>query len=71
MLTSLQHLIVYPISKGAQINIAAFTSEPSQEGTQYSPNEKDWVSDVSKEDLLQEYDGWEPEVGALLEVGML
>ena len=68
MLTQAQHLIVFPISRGAQVTVVAFTSEPSKEGTQYSANEKEWVASVPKEELLQAYAGWEPEVTALLEV---
>ncbi|KAF7975798.1 hypothetical protein HWV62_8475 [Athelia sp. TMB] len=62
-----KHLIIFPISRGAHVNVVAFTSEPSKEGTQYSANEKEWVADVPKEELLQAYAGWEPEVTALLE----
>ncbi|KZP07956.1 FAD/NAD(P)-binding domain-containing protein [Athelia psychrophila] len=62
-----KHLIIFPINKGALINVVAFCSDPSKEGTQYSENSKEWVVDVPKEELLQQYEGWEPEVTAVLE----
>lgn len=65
---TLQHLIIFPISKGSKINVVAFCSDPSKEGTQYSEDPKDWVVDVPKEELLQQYKGWEQEVVDLLEV---
>ncbi|KZP09163.1 FAD/NAD(P)-binding domain-containing protein [Athelia psychrophila] len=62
-----KHLVIFPINKGALINVVAFCSDPSKEGTQYSENSKEWVVDVPKEELLRQYEGWEPEVTALLE----
>ncbi|KZP27530.1 FAD/NAD(P)-binding domain-containing protein [Athelia psychrophila] len=62
-----KHLIVYPVNNGALINIAAYCSDFSKAGTQYSQDSKDWVADVPMEELLQKYEGWEPEVTALLE----
>ncbi|KZP18795.1 FAD/NAD(P)-binding domain-containing protein [Athelia psychrophila] len=56
-----KHLVVFSIDKGAQINVVAFCSDPSKEGTQYSEDSKQWVVDVPKEELLQQYEGWEPE----------
>ncbi|KZP19639.1 FAD/NAD(P)-binding domain-containing protein [Athelia psychrophila] len=61
-----KHLIIFPINN-TQINVVAFCSEPSKEGTQYSEDSRDWVADVPKDELLQQYEGWEPEVMALLE----
>ncbi|KZP27531.1 FAD/NAD(P)-binding domain-containing protein [Athelia psychrophila] len=62
-----KHLIVFPVNNGAQINVFAFCSDMTKEGTQYSEDSKDWSVDVPKEELLQQYEGWEPEVMALLE----
>ncbi|KZP25870.1 FAD/NAD(P)-binding domain-containing protein [Athelia psychrophila] len=62
-----KHLIIFPINNGALINVVAFCSDFSKEGTQYSENSKDWAVNVPKEELLQQYEDWEPEVTALLE----
>ncbi|KZP04830.1 FAD/NAD(P)-binding domain-containing protein [Athelia psychrophila] len=61
-----KHLIIFPIND-ALINVVAFCSDFSKEGTQYSEDSGDWVVDVPKEELLQQYEGWEPEVMAVLE----
>jgi salicylate hydroxylase len=65
MLKPLQHLVVYPVSQGRLINIVAFTSQPSKESTIF-PGAA--VTDVSKEELMSTYFGWEEEVQALLKV---
>lgn len=65
-----QHLVVFPILKGQKINVVAFCSEPTKEGTVFSENPHDWVANVTQEELLQQYSGWEDEVISLLKVSL-
>lgn len=53
----------YSIAQGNIINVIAFTSQPEKEGT---PFDEPWVVDCSKEEVLDCYSGWEPEVDSLL-----
>ncbi|KZP08336.1 FAD/NAD(P)-binding domain-containing protein [Athelia psychrophila] len=62
-----KHLTTFPLNKGALINVVAFCSDPSKEGTQYSENSSEWGVAVANEELVRQYEGWEPEVAALLE----
>ncbi|KAL6299978.1 hypothetical protein BKA93DRAFT_819684 [Sparassis latifolia] len=61
---TLSHIVTYPISQGRLVNVVAFCTVPGAEGTIY--NEK-WVQDVSKEEVVEKYVGWEPEVQDLLQ----
>ncbi len=56
---------MYPISRGTLINFAAFRSRYDLEN---STLDGAWVQDVRREELLQDFDRWEPEVQALLDV---
>ena len=47
------------------MNVAAFSSVPTAESTLY---DGDWVVNCTKEELLQCYHGWEPEVVDMLAV---
>ena len=47
------------------INLVAFTSKPSEEGTRIKDA---WVRTAHREELLLEFEGWNNEVLALLEV---
>ncbi|THG99814.1 hypothetical protein EW026_g2629 [Hermanssonia centrifuga] len=57
-------MTVYPISRGTLINFAAFRSRYDLEN---STLDGAWVQDVRREELLQDFDRWEPEVQALLD----
>ncbi|CCL98472.1 uncharacterized protein FIBRA_00470 [Fibroporia radiculosa] len=58
-----KHLVIYPVSKGSLLNVVAFSTNPENEGT-FVP--QPWVKMSSKEQLLAEYQGWDPETQALL-----
>ncbi|KAF9051103.1 FAD/NAD-P-binding domain-containing protein [Hymenopellis radicata] len=58
-----KHVVSYSISQGSLVNVVTFASEPEKEGTEYCG---DWVSQCSQAELLDCYDGWEPEVADLL-----
>ncbi|TFY64904.1 hypothetical protein EVG20_g5781 [Dentipellis fragilis] len=60
----MKHIIVYPISNGAFINFLAFYTVPDGEGTPY---EGKWMRDAPKEEVLDAFQGWEPDVQELLE----
>lgn len=47
------------------INFAAFYHQPDKVGTVF---EGPWVAHVSKEELQEAYEGWEPSVQAWLQV---
>ena len=49
------------------VNLVAFVSDPSREGTRLPAGEP-WVRPASREEVLGKFSGWEDEVMALLEV---
>ncbi|KAL7280677.1 hypothetical protein ACG7TL_005616 [Trametes sanguinea] len=55
-------LTVYPIARGSKINLAAMRAQYDRE---YTTFDQPWVQDVPVQDLLSEFDQWEPEVQAL------
>ncbi|KAL5514209.1 hypothetical protein ACEPAG_2297 [Sanghuangporus baumii] len=59
-----KHVISYPISQGRLINIVPFVTAADDEG---KPYEGPAVVDVSKQEMINEYRGWEPEILQLLE----
>ena len=56
---------MYPISRGAYINFAAFRARYDAENTTFSGS---WVQDVPQSELLTDFEQWEPEVRALFQV---
>ncbi|CCM05444.1 uncharacterized protein FIBRA_07663 [Fibroporia radiculosa] len=54
----------HPCATGSVVNVVAFVSQLEKEGTPYGGP---WVEDCSKQELLDCYAGWEPEVAELLE----
>ncbi|KAI0820279.1 salicylate hydroxylase [Trametes gibbosa] len=56
-------LTVYPIARGTLINFAAMRARYDREGSTFDDA---WVQDVAREELLSDFDQWEPEVQALL-----
>ncbi|KAI5117035.1 hypothetical protein M0805_002251 [Coniferiporia weirii] len=59
-----KHIITYPISHGRLINIAAIRSWPDKAGTTFEGNATEICS---KEELLEQFTGWEEEVQQLLQ----
>ncbi|KAI0358146.1 FAD/NAD(P)-binding domain-containing protein [Trametes cingulata] len=55
-------LTVYPIARGTLINFAAMCARYDCEHTTF---DQPWVQDVSRDELLHDFDQWEPEVQAL------
>lgn len=60
-----QHVIAYPISQDQLVNIVAFVSDMTKEGTIY---EGATVVDADQEEFLSQYNGWEREVITIIEV---
>ncbi|KAF7428286.1 hypothetical protein PC9H_007507 [Pleurotus ostreatus] len=60
-----KHVVSYSISQGSVVNVVTFSSNPNEEGRPYGGP---WVVDCEREELLESYSGWEPEVGELLQV---
>lgn len=52
------------MSNGMLVNVAAFCSWPEKEGTIHEGKE---VEERSQEELIQLYEGWEPEVQQLVQ----
>ncbi|TDL26535.1 salicylate hydroxylase [Rickenella mellea] len=58
-----KHVIVFPMVHKKLINVVAFCSEPSKEGTTFDGQS---VQEVPQSELLEQYAGWEKEVTDLL-----
>ena len=61
----IQHLVTYPISQGRIINVGIGITLPGTEGTIY---EGSWTSPATKDDVVQGFTGWEPEVQEIIKV---
>ncbi|EJC99781.1 FAD/NAD-binding domain-containing protein [Fomitiporia mediterranea MF3/22] len=59
-----KHVVSYPISQGRLVNLVPFVTVPSGEGKQLDGPA---VVDVTKQEMLDQYKGWEPEVYSLLD----
>jgi len=55
--------VSYSITRGTVVNVVAMKSEPERDGTKY---DGPWVVDCTREELLENYAGWEPEVLEML-----
>ncbi|KAF8133281.1 hypothetical protein EV363DRAFT_1448766 [Boletus edulis] len=60
-----RNIVTYPIAKGTIINLAALTSNPSLTGTQY---EGHWVSDATRDEVVEYFEGFEPDVRTLVKL---
>ncbi|KAI5892271.1 FAD/NAD(P)-binding domain-containing protein [Schizophyllum commune H4-8] len=58
-----KHVVAYPISCGRAINVVAFYTDMSKEDT---PFEGSQIGQATTEQVLKTYEGWEPEVRAIL-----
>ncbi|KAL4266019.1 FAD/NAD(P)-binding domain superfamily protein [Pleurotus pulmonarius] len=59
-----KHVVSYSISQGSVVNVVTFSSNPNEEGRPYGGP---WVVDCEREELLECYSRWEPEVEELLQ----
>ncbi|KAL1705719.1 hypothetical protein EV121DRAFT_279442 [Schizophyllum commune] len=60
-----KHIITYPIHLGNKhfVNVVPFYTDPSRENTPFSGSQ---IGQATTEEVLKTYEGWEPEVQALL-----
>ena len=65
LLIVIQHIVSYTIAQGKIVNVVAEMTDPEKENT---PFESEWVTPCSKEELLDCFANWEPEVEELLQV---
>lgn len=63
--SSIQHLVAYPILQGKIVNVAAYVSDLSHEGTEYTGPT---FEDVTRDEFTSEFDLWEEEVRGLVNV---
>ncbi|KAI5123693.1 hypothetical protein M0805_001721 [Coniferiporia weirii] len=59
-----KHVVSYSIAQGDIVNVVTFSSSLEKE---YTPFEGPWVTECPKQELLDCYAGWEPEVIELLQ----
>ena len=62
-----QYVIAYPISQGKLVNFVAFTCRHDLEYTKFNGP---WVSVAEKSQFAGYFSNWEPEVQAMLDVGI-
>ncbi|VDB99848.1 unnamed protein product [Peniophora sp. CBMAI 1063] len=60
-----KHLITFPIRDNKILNIVAFTTDFSRP-MEYEGNPQEWVKDVPQAEMLKDFEGWGPEVQAML-----
>ncbi|KAI0361022.1 FAD/NAD-P-binding domain-containing protein [Trametes cingulata] len=62
-----KHIVVVPIKNGQLINVAAFAARYDVPiGSQLLSEGSRWVEEVPREEMQKEYDGWGPDISALL-----
>src|ERR1700753_1081112 len=61
----LQHFISYPIAQGRLINLIGFCTVPKAKPSRF---EGRWAQDATKEEIMEEYKGWDDEVQQLIQV---
>ncbi|KAK0455026.1 FAD/NAD-P-binding domain-containing protein [Armillaria borealis] len=61
-----KHVVSYSISQGSIVNVVTLRSEPEREGSTYP--DSTWVTECSRQELLDCYAGWEPEVIEMLQL---
>ncbi|KAL1725479.1 hypothetical protein EV714DRAFT_277477 [Schizophyllum commune] len=58
-----KHVVAYPISCGRAVNVIAFYTDMSKEDT---PFEGSQIGQATTEQVMKTYEGWEPDVRAIL-----
>jgi salicylate hydroxylase len=57
------HIVAYPIANGKMVNAAAFMCRHDLEGAPYGDQ---WVTTVEKDEFVDQFSHWEPEVQSLI-----
>ena len=60
-------MTVYPMARGTLVNFAAFRARYEMENTRLDAGSP-MVTNVSKEEFRKDFEGWEDEVKALIDV---
>jgi salicylate hydroxylase len=61
------YVVMYPVEKGAMMNVVAIKNISSQKSEPASPQrETNWVQDVSQETMLEDFESWGAPIKALL-----
>ena len=63
---SSQCIVGYSIQNGACLNVIFFTFDPAQE---HGVHPGEWMRKAAKAEFAGAFEGWEPEVQAMLDVG--
>ena len=62
-------MVIYPIAQGKFINTAAFINlKPTEENPVF---EGKWVAEATPEDVVKEFETWDPEIPRLIKVSLL
>ena len=62
---ALQYVVTYPIVNGRFINVVLFYTDMTDVDTTYTDPE---IGEASADEIVKMYEGWEPQVQALLKV---
>ena len=62
---SSQCIVGYSIQNGACLNVIFFTFDPAQE---HGVHPGEWMRKAAKAEFASAFEGWEPEVQAMLDV---
>ena len=60
-----KHLITFPIRDNKILNVVAFTTDFSRP-MEWEGNSDEWVQNVPQEEMLKDFEGWGPDVQAML-----
>ncbi|KAL1738781.1 hypothetical protein HDZ31DRAFT_50451, partial [Schizophyllum fasciatum] len=58
-----KHIVTYPVSRGRYVNVVNFYTDITKEDTPFTGSQ---IGTATNKELMDEYDGWEPEVRTLL-----
>ena len=62
---ALQYFVTYPIVNGRFINVVLFYTDMTDVDTTYTDPE---IGEAATDEIVKMYEGWEPQVQALLKV---
>jgi hypothetical protein len=60
-----QHFISYPIAQGRLINLIGFCTTPKAKPSKF---EGTWAQDATKDEVVEQYKGWDDQVQELIQV---
>jgi salicylate hydroxylase len=57
--------MAYPIASGKLVNVVAYVSDPSKEGTRF---DRKWETPTTSDEVTAHYEDWEPQALAITKV---